>query len=527
MEGLFAPETLHTTTQSGPGNRAKQWAVAIAGRLGRVFTDPFTSDPTAIAALSPSERDLQKRTALLRLFTFSMVLVILLLLLPCLLLPGAFANPGLEPLRNAAAVELTVCLLTLLTQQFAGTTIAGVFFALGGLAAVSGYVVTALHLSHSQAHGQLDQLGLVAYACLVIVIFSAGLTLPTRIFWPVTALLVMATILSVVLFLPINAALRLDAAVLLATLQLVVAVMSWAWARSTTISMEVAIRAITREREMVALKDQFIIVANHELRTPIMALYGNIELIQMMGPRLDEEQREKMITRAIAAGDIVMDLLSSVLDTSAVSSRAPQLEIEPVLLAPLVSAIVDTFDPRQVGEPGLENVTFESRPVTIEVAPDLHVLADEGRLRQVLLNLLSNALKYSAPESPIQVFTRPASTVRLPKYLPHSGHVVKSADMVVVSVRDFGLGVPPRDADKLFNRFVRLERDIAGTVRGTGVGLYLCRILVEAMGGVIWVESSGVPGEGSVFSFTIPLAPILPKLTAEREHMAQTSQTTD
>jgi len=76
--------------------------------------------------------------------------------------------------------------------------------------------------------------------------------------------------------------------------------------------------------------------------------------------------------------------------------------------------------------------------------------------------------------------------------------------MIRVSVQDHGLGVSPRDATNLFNRFVRLERDIAGPVRGTGVGLYLCRILIEAMGGRIWVESSGVPGEGSNFSFTLP-----------------------
>jgi signal transduction histidine kinase len=66
--------------------------------------------------------------------------------------------------------------------------------------------------------------------------------------------------------------------------------------------------------------------------------------------------------------------------------------------------------------------------------------------------------------------------------------------------------VPPSDIPKLFNRFVRLERDIAGSVRGTGVGLYMCRVLVDAMGGRIWVDSSGVLGEGSTFSFVLPAA---------------------
>lgn len=75
-----------------------------------------------------------------------------------------------------------------------------------------------------------------------------------------------------------------------------------------------------------------------------------------------------------------------------------------------------------------------------------------------------------------------------------------------IAVRDWGLGVPTTEAGLLFQRFVRLDRDVAGTVRGTGLGLYLCRTLIEAMGGKIWVQSSGIAGEGSTFTFTLPLA---------------------
>jgi signal transduction histidine kinase len=90
-----------------------------------------------------------------------------------------------------------------------------------------------------------------------------------------------------------------------------------------------------------------------------------------------------------------------------------------------------------------------------------------------------------------------------------SGGLSESRDLgqVQFSARDYGFGVPPRDIPKLFNRFVRLERDIAGSTRGTGVGLYMCRVLVEAMGGRIWVESRGISGEGSTFSFVLPAGP--------------------
>lgn len=71
-------------------------------------------------------------------------------------------------------------------------------------------------------------------------------------------------------------------------------------------------------------------------------------------------------------------------------------------------------------------------------------------------------------------------------------------------MRDYGLGIPPKQAPLLFERFVRLPRDLASTVIGNGLGLHLCKTLVEAMGGRIWIESSGEPGEGSTFRFTLP-----------------------
>jgi signal transduction histidine kinase len=146
------------------------------------------------------------------------------------------------------------------------------------------------------------------------------------------------------------------------------------------------------------------------------------------------------------------------------------------------------------------------RPLRVDIPTDIYALADELRLRQVLLNLLSNALKYSDPGTPIVITARrlrPNGAQALWSGLAGEPH----ARQVRISVRDFGLGVPPSQAPNLFQRFVRLERDTGGTVRGTGVGLYVSRMFIEAMGGRIWVESSGVPGEGSVFSFTLPAAP--------------------
>jgi signal transduction histidine kinase len=122
-------------------------------------------------------------------------------------------------------------------------------------------------------------------------------------------------------------------------------------------------------------------------------------------------------------------------------------------------------------------------------------------VRQVLINLISNALKYSEPGAPIDITAQES-----PRTLVTRGRRQDTGERryVRLSVRDRGLGVPPEFIPQLFQRFVRLPRDIAGPVRGTGVGLYLCRTYVEAMGGEIGVESSGVPGNGSTFNFTLP-----------------------
>lgn len=281
-----------------------------------------------------------------------------------------------------------------------------------------------------------------------------------------------------------------------------------------------------REHELAALKDQFIVDANHELRTPIMALYNNLELLAALSARGTPEQRTRIVQRALASGDAVLRLLHSVLDTAALEGKAPRLDLKAVTLAPLVRAMLETFDPSEIGEPKLPTSTYEARAVAMHVPPDLVVWADEGRLRQVLVNLLANALKYSAPGTPIDLRAdtyEPAHTER---------HRVRGASsqqhgvrQIRVSVRDRGLGIPPHDVPKLFNRFVRLERDIAGPVRGTGVGLYMCRVLIEAMGGRIWVESSGIAGEGSTFSFVLPAASQDPATHSEnQEHPAKSGE---
>ncbi|HEU5439656.1 MAG TPA: HAMP domain-containing sensor histidine kinase [Ktedonobacterales bacterium] len=458
---------------------------------------PFSADPEALLSRSPVERLRDRQAALLRLVLLSVVVLVAGMCIPAAALGRA---SGLLIAVAAAAVILSLTCLAF--NRLGQSTLAASFFILGAIAVGVCYV---------QAGPQVQTIVVpLVYALMSLLVLMAGILLPPGFVWPTAALVLAATVLGLS---GVGTRPRDSAALaLLVAFEVLVTVLSWIAARSAAAGAQAASVALDRVRELTALKDQFLIDANHELRTPMMSWYGNTELLAQLGTHATPEQRERMLARALASGDAVLRLLNSLLDAGALGAGPPRLRIELVVLEPLIRDVLATFDPRQIGEPGLEEITYEAPRVTLDVSPGLTALADASRLRQVLVNLLTNALKYSAPGTPIIITAQPLSppdrTRRRPLRMRgrRSPAIAGPAPMVRIAVRDRGLGVPPRDAGKLFQRFVRLERDIAGSVRGTGVGLYLCRVLVEAMGGRIWVESTGIEGEGSTFALTLPLA---------------------
>jgi signal transduction histidine kinase len=491
--------------------------------LRTVFTEPFLPFPADLLTLPLDQLEARRRAGLLQLILYSIVAGLCLLVIPTALITGTDFV-----FLSTLISELVLTCLCLVVSVFWGATAAGIFFVFGSLI---------LGLSFTLFNPQgLDIRSLLLYALLAVVALIAGLVLPMWVIWVAAVVLVGATI-SGVLLTPVSSdishfsgdplALRLGALVLLVANQALAAVLGWMYARTARANIAGARRAIERERELAALKDQFLIAANHELRTPIMTWYNNIEILNLLGDRATVEQRDRLLTRALTAGKAVLRLLATVLDTSALEIGPPQINAQPVPLARAVRSVVESFDPRLVGEPGLEDIASQSRNISIDIPDDFWVLADEDRLRQVLINLLTNALKYSDASTPIKITARALSArgrARKPAATTTRSASLSSEPIptVEVSVRDYGLGVPSRDASKLFQRFVRLERDIAGPVRGTGVGLYLCRVLVEAMGGRIWVDSTGKPGEGSTFRFTLPGAPKQAEQAASTSPLATT-----
>jgi PAS domain S-box-containing protein len=242
------------------------------------------------------------------------------------------------------------------------------------------------------------------------------------------------------------------------------------------------IQDITHFKELEQRKDEFILNVSHELRTPLTALNGYLELLKEHDARLDAQTKARFLQQALENGDELTRLVNSILDALHVPAALPAVQREALSLARVVRNVLAQFDPQQ-----------QAHALQVQVPAHLQVWADRQALQQVLRNLLANAFKYAPLETPVVV-----SAAQREETWGNSG-----ATAVEICVQDAGPGIPPAEQALLFEKFVRLKRDLSGAVRGTGLGLYISKQLVEAMGGEMWVESSGRPGEGSRFCFTM------------------------
>ena len=232
------------------------------------------------------------------------------------------------------------------------------------------------------------------------------------------------------------------------------------------------------------LKDDFLLNVNHELRTPLTAIYGFLDLLREYHGKLDSSIEITLIDQAVYGCEELQNLVDNVLDTLHGDFKEKEPSVEEFSIAAVVNEVINLFEPQK-------KLDYH---INMVIPEDLFVLADKQYVHQVLLNLLSNAFKYSPMHTPIEVSARiyDNSTAKGNKH-----------SLVCVSIQDAGPGIPPTEAPLIFGKFVRLKRDLVGSVRGTGLGLYISKQLIESMGGNIWVESSGVAGQGSRFSFTL------------------------
>jgi signal transduction histidine kinase len=231
------------------------------------------------------------------------------------------------------------------------------------------------------------------------------------------------------------------------------------------------IQAIARQRELDKMKDEFVAVVSHELRTPLTAVYGGALSLRRLGMNHPDSAAifDNIGRESARLARLVEDVLWASNETGTGSLEDCDAEA-------VIRDAVRTFS-----DFAPEDVEFATEIVG---RPMCH--ANAADLRRVLLNLMENAIKYSPDGGTI--------TTRC----------VRRDGFAVFEVCDEGVGVPPRDRERIFDKFSRLDPDMKSGVRGTGLGLYICRELVQHMGGTIRCGPNE-GGRGSVFSFTIPI----------------------
>lgn len=217
---------------------------------------------------------------------------------------------------------------------------------------------------------------------------------------------------------------------------------------------------------------QFVSNVSHELRTPLTIVSGYLQSVQRRGKNLNEPQQEALAI-ATSEADRTIQLLEDLLTLARVDNGQMQFQLETISLNAFIDQIIELSQ------------QYHDRAINYHArAEELKIYADSNRLKQVILNLLDNAIKYSEPEDPVTIMLE------------------RKQKLAVLSVRDRGIGIPFAQQTRIFERFYRVDEARSRTTGGTGLGLSIVKTLVEGMGGNIQVSSR--LAEGTTFTMTFP-----------------------
>jgi signal transduction histidine kinase len=256
----------------------------------------------------------------------------------------------------------------------------------------------------------------------------------------------------------------------------------------------VVYRDVTRLKRIERQKDEFLSLASHELKTPLTTIKGYSQMLQRrLRNAVADPARAATLNLARAAdeadqireeGDRLNRLVDQLLDVSRIQTGRLTMNLQPLDLRVLLHEAVERLRMAVDGRTLVYSAPRERLP--------LMVSADADRLKQVLGNLVENAMRYSPPESPVEVRLRVVSTASA------------AGRCALLTVRDQGIGIEQADLDRIFDRFYRAERPAAVRPLGMGLGLFITREIVHKHGGRIWAESAG-PGKGAALHVELPL----------------------
>jgi signal transduction histidine kinase len=230
-----------------------------------------------------------------------------------------------------------------------------------------------------------------------------------------------------------------------------------------------------RLRELDQVKSNFISLVSHELRTPLTAIKGFIVTLYHYDKEIPEEKRRVYLSVLNEETDRLTRLINELLDISRIESGRMEIQWRRVELPDIVQRVFDTL-----------SVKANSISLKKDFSPDFpNVVADPDKLEQIFMNLIGNALRYAPASSAVTVTGR-----------KHDGGII-------IEVKDEGQGIAFSEQEKSFDKFYRLDNEINRKNPGTGLGLPICRALINLHGGKIWVESEA--NTGCRFLFTLPI----------------------
>jgi K+-sensing histidine kinase KdpD len=229
-----------------------------------------------------------------------------------------------------------------------------------------------------------------------------------------------------------------------------------------------------------------ILAASHDLLSPLNLIRGYAVTLSQLNKNLTESQRQRYLRAIETAAVRTTRSIRSLLDLPKMETERLHLADEPTSLVKLVRQVVSELQSQSI-----HNVIKLSAPRSSPL-----VRIDRQKIKQVMINLLDNAIKYSPQGSDIVVSVRES--------VDEDGALtISNTRNLIVDVKDPGAGIPEADLDLVFEKFYRVNNRLTRSTPGVGIGLYICKLIVEAQGGRIWATSK--VGEGSTFSFSLPV----------------------
>ena len=240
-----------------------------------------------------------------------------------------------------------------------------------------------------------------------------------------------------------------------------------------------AFRNVSEERALDELKTEFVATISHELRTPLAAIYGSAQTLRRPDLELDDERRARLLEVITNESERLTRIAGDILLANTLDANRLILAREPIELGGLARGVVEEM-----------RTCFAQRDdISIQLSGDdlaASVAGDPDKLRQVLINLIENAVKYSPDGGRIEVELEPRE------------------NGVRVAIRDEGIGIPRSEQQRIFGKFYRVDPQLRRGIGGSGLGLYICRELLRRMQGRVWVVSN--EGQGATFCVDLPLA---------------------